>query len=76
MLEINGYIARDKDNYLYLYTKAKPVFNPSTGMWEAVQVGDYMEIDKDKFPKLKYTDEPIEVNVEIKLPRKKRNAIK
>lgn len=74
MLKIKGYIARDKDNYLYLYTKVKPVFNSTTGMWTATQVGDYMELDKNEFPKLKYTDEPIEVNVEIKLARKKKDS--
>jgi len=76
MLKINGYIARDKDNYLYIYTKAKPIFNPATGLWASTAVGDYMEIDKEEFPKLKYTDEPIAVTIEIKLPRKKKDTIK
>lgn len=74
MIKIKGYIARDKDNYLYLYTKAKPKFNKSTDMWTLTGVGDYMEIDKDEFPKLKYTDEPIEVTLEIKLTRKKKDS--
>lgn len=74
MIKIKGYIARDKDNYLYLYTKTKPVFNSDTGMWESVQGLEYIEIDKDEFPKLKYTDEPIKVNVEIKLARKKKDS--
>ncbi len=73
MLKVKGYIARDKDNYLYLYTKAKPKFNSATGMWESVQCLEYIEINKNEFPKLKYTDEPIEVNVEIKLARKKKD---
>lgn len=72
MIKIKGYIARDKDNYLYLYTKAKPVFKSLTGIWVSTQVGDYMEIDKQEFPKLKYNDEPIEVTIEIKLARKKK----
>ena len=74
MLKIKGYIARDKDDYLYLYTKAKPIFNSATGMWASTQVGDYMEIDKNEFPKLKYTDEPIEITLEIKLTRKKKDS--
>lgn len=74
MLKVKGYIARDKDNYLYLYTKAKPIFNSATGMWESVQGGEYMEINKNEFSKLKYTDEPIEVTVEIKLTRKKKDS--
>lgn len=74
MIKIKGYIARDKDTHLYLYTKTKPVFNPATGMWESVQNVEYVEIDKNEFPKLKYTDEPIEVNVEIKLARKKKDS--
>lgn len=74
MIKLKGYIARDKDDYLYLYTKAKPIFNSATGMWESVQGLEYIEIDKDEFPKLKYTDKPIEVNVEIKLTRKKKDS--
>lgn len=74
MIKIKGYIARDKDNHLYLYTKAKPVFNQATGMWESVQSVEYIEIDKNEFPKLKYTDEPIEVTLEIKLTRKKKDS--
>lgn len=74
MLKVKGYIARDKDSYLYLYTKAKPIFNKSTGMWESVQGLEYIEINKNEFPKLKYTNEPIEVTVEIKLTRKKKDS--
>lgn len=74
MIKIKGYIARDKDNYLYLYIKVKPVFNSATGMWESVLGLGFIEIDKNEFPKLKYTDEPIEVNVEIKLARKKKDS--
>lgn len=74
MIKIKGYIARDKDSYLYLYTKAKPIYNSATGMWESVQGLEYIEINKNEFPKLKYTDEPIEVNVEIKLARKKKDS--
>lgn len=74
MLKVKGYIARDKDDYLYLYTKTKPKFNSATGMWESVQGLEYIEINKNEFPKLKYTDEPIEVNVEIKLARKKKDS--
>lgn len=74
MIKFKGYIARDKDNYLFLYTKAKPILNKETGMWVSTQVGDYMEIDKEEFPKLKYNDEPIEVTLEIKLARKKKDS--
>ena len=74
MLKVKGYIARDKDSYLYLYTKVKPKFNSATGMWESVQGLEYIEINKNQFPKLKYTDEPIEVNIEIKLARKKKDS--
>ena len=61
-----GYIAKDRDNQLFLYDE-KPEYEESIGQWVA---GEYMFIEdiniRNNFKDLSYTDEPIKVEINIK----------
>lgn len=65
--KIKGWIARDKTRIttdLYLYQQ-KPKFNELFEGWDTSESA-YMKLPSDWFPDLKYTDEPIEVELTIK----------
>lgn len=60
-----GYVAKDKDGYIYLHTE-KPTYHDDLGGWfsepELINItGHFHEFD-DMF----YTDEPIKVEINIK----------
>lgn len=60
-----GYIAKDRDGKLYLYSK-KPKYDTIFKMWFSGQ--KVIEIT-NKFPEfdsMSYTDEPIKVEINIK----------
>ena len=58
------YVARDKNKKLYLYPKTKPIPNHSLyGIWGGDQ--GILPLDKTLFPELKWTDEPILVELEV-----------
>lgn len=65
------WIARDKDNSLWLYDE-KPVRNEKEEDWTIASPTDTAVgvLDKDMFPKLQWEDEPLEVDL---LPKGKTN---
>ena len=62
------WIARDKYEGLWLFIE-KPIRSASEFWWEVdtknsiLREDDYMEIDGDLFPDLRWEDEPIEVEL-------------
>ena len=66
--KIKGYVARDKypasGSDLFLYS-TKPVWDDYVGMWIANR--DFVSrLPQEMYPELKYTDEPIEVEMIIR----------
>ena len=66
--KIKGYVARDKypalGSDLFLYS-TKPVWDDSVEMWIANR--DFVSrLPQKMYPELKYTDEPIEVEMIIR----------
>lgn len=63
-----GYIARDKNGDLYLYTD-KPVRKKNAVMWLNSGPGDFLYIGDEayieKYKDLKFEDEPIKVHITI-----------
>lgn len=59
------YVARDKNKKLFLYRKSKPYLdnNVMYGSWNTFD--DFMQIDRTLFPELKWTDEPILVELKV-----------
>ena len=71
--KMKGYIARDKYNgesgsNLHL-GKMQPKYDKFCGAWH--DFGEFMALPKEWFPELKYTDEPIEVNIIIEKEKRK-----
>ena len=69
--KIQGWVARDEvsndESNLYLgVQKPRRIDDcePGFGMW--VDLGEFMQLPKDMFPKLTYNDDPIEVEIIIK----------
>lgn len=64
---MKGYVARDKEegeiSDLYFGLR-KPIYDEDLEMWHDYL--DFISLPKDWFPELKYTDEPIEVELIIK----------
>ena len=63
---IEGWIARDQNaaGYLGLYIGEEPLRDhQGYGWWQ--NRGDWMSIPKDKFPDLKWEDEPRKVKITI-----------
>ena len=56
------WVARDKDDMLFLY-KTKPKRDNIFEDWDMSLYGDCMKLNKKLFPKLKWEDEPIEVEL-------------
>ena len=62
-----GYVAKDKDNTLYLYNE-KPEYDKYSGMWFSSSytlnvidiTGQFPEFDD-----LKYTDNPVKVEINL-----------
>lgn len=70
---MKGYIARDKYNgesgsNLHLGIR-NPKYEKFFEVW--CDFGDFMALPKEWFPELKYTDEPIEVNIIIEKEKRK-----
>lgn len=63
MNKLTLWIARDKTGNLYLYSK-KPERTYPTGYFVS-RGGEYMRIDNNKFPDLKWEDEPMEITIEL-----------
>lgn len=64
---IQGWVARDKSGDLYMY-HAKPLRNMATDRWR----GEISEIDLYNnllFPDLTWSDDPIEVEIIIKIKK-------
>ena len=62
MLEIEAWVARDKDGSLYMYTD-KP--KKKSEFWHAPKVG-YVKLDDSLFPEVKWSDEePTKVKIII-----------
>lgn len=59
-----GYVAKDKDDKLYLYSE-KPEYHKDDGMW--IGSPDYLDITGQfpEFNNMSYTDEPIKVEIKI-----------
>lgn len=62
------YVARDKNKCLWLFID-KPKREQTNGWWEVdtqnslLRDDDWMEIDGDLFPDLRWEDEPLEVEL-------------
>jgi hypothetical protein len=66
-MEIKGWISRDKDNGLTLYTGTKPIREHNQFWDNSGNPGSYrMSIDENLFPELTWESEPIEVELTIK----------
>lgn len=64
MLKINGWLARDKDGCLNLFQG----IHPHRLGEEWVSSGDYGYIgNKDMMPELSWEDEPVEVEISIRV---------
>lgn len=62
MSMIDMWVARDKDNSLYLYINKKP--EKSDTIWDGY--GEYAELDPRLFPEVKWSDEePTKVKLVI-----------
>ena len=62
MSMIDMWVARDKDNSLYLYINKKP--EKSDTIWDGY--GEYAELDARLFPEVKWSDtEPTKVKLVI-----------
>ena len=60
-----GYVAKDKNGYVYLHTE-KPVYEPEYEGWFA-NVESFDITNKfHEFDNMSYTDEPIKVEINIK----------
>ena len=62
------WLARDKDENLFLYIGSIPIKNRLDNVWVAkeVRITDSMLLDKDLFPEVKWSDdEPTKVKLEI-----------
>ena len=62
---MKGFIARDSDDKLFLYTPNHPI--KAEKEWKiASKLDDLFTIDEDLFPEVKWEDEePTEINIEI-----------
>ena len=62
------WVARDKNGTVWLYTN-KPIRSSMFSRWNVdsenslLHTNEWMEIDRDLFPDLKWEDEPIEVEL-------------
>ena len=67
--KLKGYVARDKyENSIgeILYVGAqKPIYDEEMGMWD-FYYDHAVNLPNDWFPELKWSDEPIEVELTIK----------
>lgn len=70
-LTINGWVARDKSDKLYIYGK-KPVKDDEFGIWlnDFDDHLSFIELDKAHLPEITWETEPVEVELTIKLKEK------
>ncbi|WP_305295311.1 hypothetical protein [Paramuribaculum intestinale] len=67
---IDGWVARNKDNSLYLF-KAEPWYNSPRGYWDdhLMSIGCF-SIPSESFPHITFDNSPIEITLTLK-PKKK-----
>ena len=68
---IDGWVARNKDNSLYLF-KAEPWYNSPRGYWDdhLMSIGCF-SIPSESFPHITFDNSPIEITLTLK-PKKKQ----
>ena len=68
---IDGWVARNKDNSLYLF-KAEPWYNSPRGYWDdhLMSIGCF-SIPSESFPHITFDNSPIEITLTHK-PKKKQ----
>lgn len=66
---IDGWVARNKDNSLYLF-KAEPWYNSPRGYWDdhLISIGCF-SIPSESFPHITFDNSPIEITLTLK-PKK------
>ena len=67
-MEQEMWLARDKDDSLFLYIGCIPIKNCLDNVWIAkeLRITDAMLLDKDLFPEVQWSDnEPTKVKLEI-----------
>ena len=67
-MEQEMWLARDKDDSLFLYIGGIPIKNRSDNVWIAkeLRITDAMLLDKDLFPEVQWSDnEPTKVKIVI-----------
>lgn len=66
---IDGWVARNKDNSLYLF-KAEPWYNSPRGYWDdhLMSIGCF-SIPSESFPHITFDNSPIEITLTLK-PKK------
>lgn len=76
---IQGWVARNRYNELYLYTE-KPhriicgiVFGEHTDAWSSGDLS-FFPLDKELFPDISWDDDPIEVEIIIKIKNNENNS--
>lgn len=63
---IQGWIARDTNDALWLYREGKPIKH-SHGFWSANASADFYQLQDSDFPSVKSEDEePTEIEIKIK----------
>lgn len=67
---IDGWVARNKDNSLYLF-KAEPWYNSPRGYWDdhLMSIGCF-SIPSESFPHITFDNSPIEITLTLK-PKKR-----
>lgn len=68
---VNGWVARNKDNSLYIF-KAEPWYNSPRGYWDdrLTSIGCF-SLSPELFPQITFDNSPMEVTITIK-PKKKQ----
>lgn len=66
---IDGWVARNKDNSLYLF-KAEPWYNSPRGYWDdhLMSIGCF-SIPSESFPHITFDNSPIEITLTLKLKK-------
>lgn len=59
------YVARDKSKKLFLYRKSKPYLDDNVMYGQWITSDDFIQIDRTLFSELKWTDEPILVEIKV-----------
>ena len=71
--KMKGYVAKDKDGEVYFGTN-KPNWHKIFEMWTDFGIQN-IQLPSDRFPELKYTDEPVETELMLVQPYMKKNTV-